>query len=141
MTQTTEPSQNDSAPASQPAVLIVEDEPLLRMLAIDIAEEAGLAAIEASTADEALQILEQRPDIGVVFTDVNMPGSISGTDLASLIRDRWPPIALLITSGKVQVKASDLPKGSVFIPKPYDINALVETLQRLAPPRPLQQHA
>jgi CheY-like chemotaxis protein len=140
MTQITEPPQKNSAAVSQPAVLIVEDEPLLRMLAIDIAEEAGLAAFEASTADEAIEILEQHSDIGVVFTDVNMPGSMSGTDLASLVRDRWPPIAVFITSGKAQVKASELPKGSVFIPKPYDINALVETLQRLAPPRPPQHH-
>jgi len=118
-----------------PAVLIVEDEPLLRMLAIDIVEEAGLAAVEACDAAEAIEILEKRPDIAVVFTDVNMPGSMSGMQLATIIRDRWPPVSLLVTSGKVQIDSKDLPDGTVFIAKPYDIDAVADTLQRLTPRR------
>lgn len=126
-------SRNTVSEDSGRAVLIVEDEPLLLMLAVDIVEEAGLAALEAHDADEALDILEQRGDIGIVFTDVNMPGSMSGTELASRIRDRWPPIQLLVTSGKRHVDAGQLPAGAVFIAKPYDIDDVVDTLHRLSP--------
>lgn len=131
MNQIKSPMHHDEPPA----VLIVEDEPLLRMLAIDIVEEAGLAAVEARDAAEAIEIMEKRPDIAVVFTDVNMPGSMSGTELASVIRDRWPPVSLLVTSGKVHIDPKDLPEGTVFVPKPYDIDAVADTLQRLTPRR------
>jgi CheY-like chemotaxis protein len=134
MTEITQPAQSESQPDdSTSTVLIVEDEPLLRMLAVDIVEEAGLAAIEANDADEAIEILEQRADIGIVFTDVNMPGSMSGTELASRIRDRWPPIQLVVTSGKRHVGPEQLPAGTVFVSKPYDIDDIVNTLQRLTP--------
>lgn len=134
MTEITQPAQSESQPDdSIPTVLIVEDEPLLRMLAVDIVEEAGLAAIEANDADEAIEILEQRADIGIVFTDVNMPGSMSGTELATRIRDRWPPIQLVVTSGKRHVGPEQLPAGAVFVSKPYDIDDIVNTLQRLTP--------
>jgi two-component system, response regulator PdtaR len=101
-------------------VLVVEDEPLVRLAAVDIVESAGLRALEASNAEEAIAILEASPDIRVVFTDVNMPGSMDGVKLAHYIRDRWPPIQLVVASGQAIIAESDLPSGARFFSKPYD---------------------
>ena len=113
-------------------VLIVEDEPLLRMAAIDIVEDAGFEAMEAADADQAILILEARTDIHIVFTDVDMPGSIDGLKLAEAVRGRWPPIHIIVTSGHRKVDMRDLPDGSVFFPKPYREAALVTELNRMA---------
>jgi CheY-like chemotaxis protein len=102
-----------------PVVLVVEDESLVRVTTLAILEESGFEAIAAGNADEAIQALETRNDIMAVFTDVQMPGPMDGLKLAQVIRDRWPPVALLVTSGKTPVIASDLPKGARFLPKPY----------------------
>ncbi len=83
-----------------PVVLVVEDEPILRMMAVDLVERAGFEAVEAAGSNDAIRILETRPDIRVVFTDIDMPGGLDGMKLAAAIRDRWPPIELIITSGK-----------------------------------------
>src|SRR5580658_9703668 len=100
----------------RPVVLIVEDEFLLRMDAVDIIAAAGFEAIEASNADEAIEILEARRDISVVFTDIQMPGSMDGLKLAAAVRDRWPPILIVATSGHVSVGEDDLPDGARFLP-------------------------
>src|SRR5271163_390620 len=100
-------------------VLVVEDECLIRLNAVDFIEEAGWRAYEAACADAAVQILEARQDIGLVFTDVNMPGSMDGLELARLVNDRWPAIGLIVTSGREQTAKRDLPAGAVFIGKPY----------------------
>jgi CheY-like chemotaxis protein len=84
----------------RPIVLIVEDEFLLRMDAIEMIEGAGFEAIEAGNAEEAIAILERRSDIRVVFTDVQMPGSMDGLKLAAAVRGRWPPIQIIATSGR-----------------------------------------
>jgi CheY-like chemotaxis protein len=102
-----------------PVVLVVEDETLVRVTALAIIEESGFEAIAAGNADEAIRALETRGDIRAVFTDVQMPGPMDGLKLAQVIRDRWPPVALLVTSGKTRVTASDLPSGARFLPKPY----------------------
>jgi CheY-like chemotaxis protein len=102
-----------------PVVLVVEDETLVRVTALAIIEESGFEAIAAGNADEAIRALETRGDIRAVFTDVQMPGPMDGLKLAQVIRDRWPPVALLVTSGKTRVTASDLPNGARFLPKPY----------------------
>jgi CheY-like chemotaxis protein len=102
-----------------PVVLVVEDESLVRVIALAIIEESGFEAIAACNADEAIHELETRSDITAVFTDVQMPGPMDGLKLVQVIRDRWPPVALLVTSGKTPVTASDLPKGARFLPKPY----------------------
>jgi len=102
-----------------PVVLVVEDETLVRVTALASIEESGFEAIAAGNADEAIRALETRGDIRAVFTDVQMPGPMDGLKLAQVIRDRWPPVALLVTSGKTRVTASDLPSGARFLPKPY----------------------
>ena len=114
-----------------PVVLVVEDEPLLRMLAVDVVEEAGFIAIEAGDADEAVILLESRTDITLLFTDINMPGSMDGLKLAHAVRDRWPPIKILVVSGKQQFQSFDLPSNSCFVGKPYQASALVEELRSL----------
>jgi CheY-like chemotaxis protein len=99
-------------------VLIVEDEFLLRMDAADMIAAAGFEVVEAADADQAIEILESRRDITVVFTDVQMPGSMDGLKLARAIRGRWPPIKIVATSGSLLGK-TDLPEGGRFLPKPY----------------------
>jgi two-component system, response regulator PdtaR len=123
----------NSTPAgkSTPVVLVVEDEPLLRMLAVEVVEEAGFVAIEAHDADEAVVLLESRADITLLFTDINMPGSMDGLKLAHAVRDRWPPIKILVVSGKHQLKSSDLPSNSCFVGKPYQASAMVEELRSM----------
>ena len=105
-----------STPAGKlpPIVLVVDDEPLLRMLAVEVVEEAGFTAIEARDADEAVAMLESRTDIALVFTDINMPGSMDGLKLAHAVRNRWPPIKILVVSGRQQHPSSDLPTNSCF---------------------------
>src|SRR6201982_4305385 len=100
-------------------VLIVEDEFLLRMDAVNMIAAAGFEVVEAANADEAIEILESRRDITVVFTDIQMPGSMDGLKLARAVRGRWPPIKIVATSGLVSVAESDLPEGGRFLPKPY----------------------
>ncbi|MPZ35859.1 MAG: response regulator [Rhodospirillales bacterium] len=101
------------------------------MLAVDIAEEAGFSVLQAIDADEAIEVLQKRPDIRVVFTDVDMPGSMDGLELAHAIRHRWPPIQVVLTSGKMRPAADELPKLSRFISKPYDIHLLTGLLREL----------
>jgi two-component system, response regulator PdtaR len=121
-----------SIPAGKPpVVLVVEDEPLLRMLAVEVVEEAGFIAIEARDADEAVVLLESRSDITLLFTDINMPGSMDGLKLAHAARNRWPPIKILVVSGKQRLQSSDLPSNSCFVEKPYQASALVEELRSL----------
>jgi two-component system, response regulator PdtaR len=104
---------------SQDCVLVVEDSPVIRMGAVDLVVNAGFEALEACTADEAIRILEARPDIHLVFTDVGMPGAMDGTELSHYIRDRWQPVKLIVTSGKITVDEGHLPAGAKFFSKPY----------------------
>ena len=115
-----------------PAVLIVEDEPLVRLCAVETIEAAGYDVIEAANADEAIRVLESRRDIRVVFTDIHMPGSMDGLKLAHAIRNRWPPIKLIVTSGRERVREEDMPDGARFFAKPYDPVQIRETLRAWA---------
>ena len=112
-------------------VLVVEDESLVRSTAMDMVEEAGFEAIAASDADEAIRILESRNDIRAVFTDVHMPGSMDGLRLARVVRNRWPPVALIVTSGQANVQETDLPTGGRFLSKPYEHAQIEAALRRL----------
>jgi two-component system, response regulator PdtaR len=116
-----------------PTVLVVEDEPFIRMDIVKCLQDTGLEVIEAANADDAINILESRDDIRLVFTDVDMPGSMDGLRLASFVRDRWPPIKLIVTSGHVPVSGADLPSGGRFFAKPYRgsqvAQAMMEMLQ------------
>ena len=89
--------------------------------------------LEASDADEAIRILEARPDIHLVFTDVGMPGTMDGIKLSHYIRDRWPPVKLIVTSGKMTVDENHLPVGAKLFPKPYNESAIVEAMRGMLP--------
>ena len=119
-------------PSRRHVVLAVEDEPLILMLAIDMIRDAGFEALWASNADEAIRILESRGDIRIVFTDINMPGSMDGIKLAQAVRGRWPPIKIIVTSGFSGADLKLLPEGSQFIPKPYDAGQISDALHSLA---------
>jgi two-component system, response regulator PdtaR len=113
-------------------VLAVEDEPLILMLAIDMIRDAGFEPVWASNAVEAIRILESRDDIRIVFTDINMPGSMDGIKLAQAVRGRWPPIRIIVTSGFSGGELTLLPEGSQFIPKPYDAGQISDALHSFA---------
>src|SRR3954467_9690056 len=114
-----------------PKVLVVEDEMVLRMRAADIVEDAGFTPVEAANADEAIAILESRLDITVLFTDIQMPGSMDGLKLAAAGRARWPPIKIIATSGHVMIGRDGLPEGGLFLPKPYSSAQILKTLREL----------
>lgn len=120
--------------AEKSTVLIVEDEFLVRMAAVDLVEEAGFLALEAGNADEAIAILEERPDVRLVLTDIDMPGTMDGLKLAHYIRHRWPPIHLIIASGKAMVEEADLPSGTRFLAKPYQGTVMSEALLEMLRP-------
>ena len=115
----------------RPVVLIVEDDFLLRMDAADMIKAAGFEVIEAGNADQAIEVLEARPDITVVFTDIQMPGSMDGLKLARAVRGRWPPIKIIATSGRLHVDEVDLPEGGRFLPKPYSHAQVTRVLREL----------
>jgi CheY-like chemotaxis protein len=112
--------------------LVVEDEFLLRIHAAEMVSDAGFEVIEAANADQAIGILEARSDITVVFTDIQMPGSMDGLKLARAVRGRWPPIKIVATSGLVDVGEKDLPEGGRFLAKPYSPEAIARLLRELA---------
>ena len=116
---------------SDSVVLVVEDNPLILMSALDLVRTAGFEGVGAESADEAIGILEARADIRLVFTDVEMPGTIDGVKLAHYIRERWPPIHLIVASGRSILEESQLPVGSRYFSKPYDENTLVEEMTRM----------
>ncbi len=112
-------------------VLVVEDNMIVRMGAVDLVLAAGYEALEACDADEAIRILEARSDVDLVFTDVQMPGTMDGIKLSHYIRNRWPPVKLIVASGAAILEESSLPSGSRFFPKPYDENAITDAMARL----------
>ena len=113
-------------------VLVVEDDLLSRLHASNLVEDAGYIAIEAANADEAIAILESRKDIRIVFTDIDMPGSMDGLKLARAIRHRWPPIELILTSGHFDLRQDEIPERGLFFAMPYRDEEIITTLQAFA---------
>lgn len=111
-------------------VLVVEDEPIIRMDTVAVIEDAGYAVIEAANADDAIMFLETRADIRVVFSDIEMPGSMDGLKLLHAIRERWPPIVLILASGRVSPSVDEMPSETVFLRKPYSEAALLSAIRR-----------
>lgn len=110
-------------------ILIVEDDPLVLLAGTDILEEAGYVVLQASDADEAIVLLEAHPEIRIVFTDIEMPGSMDGMKLAAFVRDRWPPVEIIITSGRVPSHDVALPARGLFLPKPYRPHELTDRIK------------
>ncbi len=114
-----------------PNVLVVEDEMVLRMRAADIVEDAGFHPVEAVNADEALSILESRSDISLLFTDIQMPGTMDGLKLAQAVHDRWPAIKIILVSGQVSPSEADRPADSRFFGKPLGVEQVIAELQAM----------
>src|SRR3954470_5776118 len=114
-----------------PNVLVVEDEMILRMRAVDIVEDAGFNPVEAVNADEALSILESRSDISVLFTDIQMPGTLDGLKLAHAVYKRWPGIKIILVSGQVTLSDADKPIDSRFFGKPLETKQMIAEIQEM----------
>ncbi len=114
---------------SLPVVLVVDDEPLVRMYAVDMLEDAGFRVIEANDGDEALALILDHGEITVLFTDIHMPGKFDGLELARKVHERRPDIQLILTSGRARPDRNELPHDGAFIPKPYDASVIVRMIK------------
>ena len=114
------------------SVLVVEDEALVRMGIVDFLEDEGFRVFEADNAEEAIALLTKIDEIRVLFTDVDMPGSMDGLRLAAAVRDRWPPVQIIVTSGHLRSDPASLPENAVFLGKPYDPAVIADTVRRLS---------
>jgi len=112
-------------------VLVVEDDLLLRMRAVDMVEEAGFTSVEAVDADEAVAILESRSDIALLLTDIQMPGSLDGLKLAHAVHARWPQIKIILVSGQLTPTATDIPVDSRFFAKPIESGAMIAVMRTM----------
>lgn len=112
-------------------VLVVEDDPLVRLVTEEVLAEAGFRVLEAPNADGALIVLEARPDIRFIVTDVEMPGTFDGCALARLVRHRWPQVGIIVCSGRVCPGEGDLPAGVQYLSKPFRPSKLISTVREL----------
>ena len=112
-------------------VLVVEDEMMLRMKVVDMVEDAGYIPVEAVDADEAMAILQSRNDIALMLTDVQMPGSMNGLELAHAVHERWPPIKIILASGQLKLSASEIPLDSRFFGKPLQSAEIIAEMQEM----------
>ena len=120
--------ENSVVPA---VVLVVEDEMLLRMRAVDMVEDAGYTSVEAVDADQAVAILESRSDIALLFTDIQMPGSMDGLGLARSVHERWPPIKIIMVSGQLKLASIDIPAASRFFGKPLEAGEMIAEMRSM----------
>jgi two-component sensor histidine kinase/CheY-like chemotaxis protein len=130
-TKVKRPTMTSDNTNASPNVLVVEDEMVLRMRAVDIVEDAGFNAVEAVNADEALAILESRSDISLLFSDIQMPGTMDGLKLAHAVHDRWPAIKIILVSGQVKPSDDDKPADSRFFGKPIEVQQMIAELKNM----------
>src|SRR3712207_3452014 len=123
--------------ASEPrmVVLVVEDQTLVRMFMADFLDEAGFKVFEAVNADEALTVLQARPDVQAVAPDIEMAGSMNGVELVQVIRERWPGIGVVITSGRERPGPDDLSDRVAFLAKPFLPETIISVIRQLATPQ------
>lgn len=121
-------------PLLQSTVLVVEDDEVLRMCAAEVVADAGFTPVAAADADEAVAILESRSDIALVFTDIQMPGSMDGLELARTVHDRWPAIKIILVSGRAELSERERPVNSRFFQKPFAMKQMIEGLQDMIRP-------
>ena len=117
--------------STRPSILVVEDESLVRMMAVDMFEEAGFHVLEASTGEKALKLLEEYGDLSALFTDVELANDIDGFYLARVVHDAHPDMPIIVVSGQCVAKNGDLPKGARFIGKPYDPDVVTAMLNEM----------
>jgi CheY-like chemotaxis protein len=118
-------------PITPAVILVVEDEMLLRMRAVDMVEDAGFTPLEAVDADEAIAILESRSDIALLLTDIQMPGTMDGLKLAHSVRERWPPIKIILVSGQLTLADIEIPTESRFFGKPLEAREMIAEMQSM----------
>lgn len=125
---------------SRMVVLVVEDEPLVRIFIADFLDEAGFKVLEAANADEALTILTARPDVQAVVTDIEMPrGSMNGLELARTVQERWPGVGVVISSGRERPGPDDLSEKVAFLAKPYLPDTVITVIRQMATPQVVEQ--
>jgi len=112
-------------------VLVVEDEPMIRRMATALAEDEGFTVLEARNADAAIAILEDHPEVRIVFTDIHMNGSMDGLQLVAVAHDRWPPLRFVIVSGEHRPASGEIPEGACFFAKPYHGASVARALHSL----------
>lgn len=123
---------NQAAAAFRYPVLIIEDEPVLRIDAIDMVERAGFEPVEVTSVDEAIRTLETRTDIRIVYIDLDMPRGVKGIEIAAAIRNRWPPIEIILTAASVRAADLQLPVRAEFYAKPISHRDVVAAMRRMA---------
>jgi CheY-like chemotaxis protein len=116
------------------SVLVVEDEPMIRLSVVMDLEDAGFNVLEAGDTDEAIALLDEHPDVQALFTDIELPGSMNGLSLAATVRDRWPQIKIIVTSGRVCRPDADIPDDALFMPKPYLPQRVASTIREMINP-------
>jgi CheY-like chemotaxis protein len=120
------------APLNPATILVVENEAMIRIELVDWLSDLGLVVLAANNADEAITLLDGHPEIELMMTDIRMPGSMDGARLAHHVRGRWPAVKIIVASGWADAQLRDLPKGSIFVPKPFELASLWKTLSRVA---------
>jgi CheY-like chemotaxis protein len=118
-------------PVAPAVILVVEDEMLLRMRTVDMVEDAGFTSLEAVDADEAVAILESRSDIALLLTDIQMPGTMDGLGLAHSVRERWPPIKIILVSGRLTLENIEIPADARFFGKPLEAREMIAEIQSM----------
>lgn len=118
--------------ADKRVVLVIEDEPVLRIEISDLLEENGFEVVEVTSVENAIQILETRLDIRIVYMDLDMPKGVDGVKFAAAIRDRWPPIEIILTASKVDGACIQLPVRAKFFAKPINPTRVMETVRTFA---------
>jgi CheY-like chemotaxis protein len=116
-------------------VLVVEDEPLVRMFLTDFLDEAGFKVFEAVSADEAISMLQARPDVQAIITDIEMPGSMNGLELARVVKDRWPGVGVVVTSGRERPGPDDVSDQVAFVSKPFLPDTIINIVRQMATPQ------
>ncbi|KQP94087.1 response regulator receiver protein [Methylobacterium sp. Leaf113] len=116
-------------PLEASVVLVVEDYDFVRSNAVDMLEDAGFTVVAARHADEAWDILHRRSDIGVLFTDVDMPGTMCGVTLAERVNENWPDIRLVLTSGRHRFTDKEVPDHGLYVPKPYNASDVIQAIE------------
>ena len=119
-------------------ILVVEDEPLVRLFLTDFLDEAGFKVFEAVNADEAMTILQARPDVQVIISDIEMPGSMNGLELARAVHERWPGIGIVVTSGRERPGPDDLSEKVAFLAKPYLPDTVTTLIRQMATPQVIE---
>ena len=112
-------------------VLVVEDEALVRMDIALLLEDEGFHVLEASNADDAISLLDAHPEVRLMFTDIDMPGSMDGLKRAAAVRDRWPPVKIIVTSGHRHMSDDTLPVVGRFFSKPYDPSRVIHAIREM----------